>query len=137
MARWYPGIPNSVHRLEVRADLHRGVSGYPGTGAVVSLTEIGVQFSSFQAAMIGLGLNAAAYLSEIYRSGLEAVPKGQEEARRHLLCVVLSAVTRRAFAGAQNEALSQWLVRFSSGRAALDVDGPCAIFNLTQTADVP
>lgn len=47
-----------------------------------SLTEIGVQFSSFQAAMIGLGLNAAAYLAEIYRAGLEAVPKGQVEAAK-------------------------------------------------------
>jgi polar amino acid transport system permease protein len=62
---------------------------FRGTPALVqlfivyfSLTEIGVQFSSFQAAMIGLGLNAAAYLSEIYRSGLEAVPKGQVEAAK-------------------------------------------------------
>ncbi|HWL71638.1 MAG TPA: amino acid ABC transporter permease [Geminicoccus sp.] len=44
------------------------------------LAAIGVTFSSFQAAVIGLGLNAAAYLAEIYRAGLEAVPKGQTEA---------------------------------------------------------
>lgn len=62
---------------------------FRGTPALVqlfivyfSLTAVGVQFSSFQAAMIGLGLNAAAYLSEIYRSGLEAVPKGQVEAAK-------------------------------------------------------
>jgi ABC-type amino acid transport system permease subunit len=30
--------------------------------------------------MIGLGLNASAYLSEVYRAGIEAVPKGQYEA---------------------------------------------------------
>ena len=34
--------------------------------------------------MIGLGLNYAAYESEIYRSALEAVPKGQLEAARVL-----------------------------------------------------
>jgi His/Glu/Gln/Arg/opine family amino acid ABC transporter permease subunit len=62
---------------------------FRGTPALVqlfiiyfSLTAVGVQFSSFQAAMIGLGLNAAAYLSEIYRAGLEAVPKGQVEAAK-------------------------------------------------------
>jgi polar amino acid transport system permease protein len=44
------------------------------------LAAIGVTFSSFQAAVIGLGLNAAAYLAEIYRAGIEAVPSGQTEA---------------------------------------------------------
>ena len=36
------------------------------------------------AALIGLGLNYAAYESEIYRSALEAVPRGQLEAARIL-----------------------------------------------------
>jgi His/Glu/Gln/Arg/opine family amino acid ABC transporter permease subunit len=44
------------------------------------LTAVGIEFSSFQAAMIGLGLNASAYLSEVYRSGIQAVAKGQSEA---------------------------------------------------------
>ena len=30
--------------------------------------------------MIGLGLNASAYLAEVFRAGIEAVPKGQSEA---------------------------------------------------------
>ena len=35
---------------------------------------------AFTAAVVGLGLNYAAYESELYRAGLEAVPAGQTEA---------------------------------------------------------
>jgi polar amino acid transport system substrate-binding protein len=50
---------------------------YYGLSAVVRLP-------AFFAALIGLGLNYAAYESEIYRSSLEAVPKGQMEAAQIL-----------------------------------------------------
>ncbi len=43
-----------------------------------------VQLPAFSAALIGLGLNYAAYESEIYRSALEAVPRGQLDAARTL-----------------------------------------------------
>jgi polar amino acid transport system substrate-binding protein len=43
-----------------------------------------VQLPAFLAALIGLGLNYAAYESEIYRSALESVAKGQLEAARTL-----------------------------------------------------
>jgi polar amino acid transport system substrate-binding protein len=43
-----------------------------------------VRLPAFMAALIGLGLNYAAYESEIYRSALEAVPRGQLEAARIL-----------------------------------------------------
>jgi polar amino acid transport system substrate-binding protein len=43
-----------------------------------------VRLPAFVAAIIGLGLNYAAYESEIYRSALEAVPRGQLEAARTL-----------------------------------------------------
>ncbi|MEW6322745.1 MAG: ABC transporter substrate-binding protein/permease [Acidobacteriota bacterium] len=50
---------------------------YYGMSAIIRLP-------AFLAALIGLGLNYAAYESEIYRSALEAVPKGQLEAARIL-----------------------------------------------------
>lgn len=50
---------------------------YYGLSAVVKLP-------AFLAALLGLGLNYAAYESEIYRGALEAVPKGQLEAARTL-----------------------------------------------------
>lgn len=43
-----------------------------------------VQLPAFIAALIGLGLNYAAYESEIYRSALQAVPQGQLDAARTL-----------------------------------------------------
>lgn len=43
-----------------------------------------VRLPPFVAALLGLGLNYAAYESEIYRAALEAVPKGQLEAARTL-----------------------------------------------------
>jgi len=43
-----------------------------------------VQLPAFFAALLGLGLNYAAYESEIYRGALEAVPHGQLDAARTL-----------------------------------------------------
>src|SRR4030095_3925167 len=43
-----------------------------------------VRLPAFVAALVGLGLNYAAYESEIYRSAIEARPKGQLEAARTL-----------------------------------------------------
>jgi polar amino acid transport system substrate-binding protein len=43
-----------------------------------------VQLPAFLAALLGLGLNYAAYESEIYRGALEAVPRGQLDAARTL-----------------------------------------------------
>jgi len=50
---------------------------YYGLAAVIRLP-------AFIAALLGLGLNYAAYESEIYRSALEAVPRGQLDAARIL-----------------------------------------------------
>ena len=43
-----------------------------------------IQLPAFAAALIGLGLNYAAYESEIYRGALQAVPRGQLDAARTL-----------------------------------------------------
>ncbi|GAB4248417.1 MAG: ABC transporter substrate-binding protein/permease [Candidatus Methylacidiphilales bacterium] len=44
------------------------------------LPNLGIQLSPFVAAVLGLGLNYAAYEAENYRAGLAAVPRGQMEA---------------------------------------------------------
>jgi polar amino acid transport system substrate-binding protein len=44
------------------------------------LPNIGISLNAFTAAVLGLGLNYAAYESEIYRAGLESIPKGQRDA---------------------------------------------------------
>lgn len=50
------------------------------------IQSMGVEFrlTSFQAAVITLSINAGAYMSEIFRGGIQAVPKGQMEAARSL-----------------------------------------------------
>ncbi|MGB9771343.1 MAG: ABC transporter substrate-binding protein/permease [Candidatus Kapaibacteriota bacterium] len=45
-----------------------------------ALPSIGVKLSPFLAAILGLGLNYAAYEAEVYRSGFFAIPRGQMEA---------------------------------------------------------
>lgn len=60
---------------------------FRGTPALVQLfviyfglPDLGFEPSPFQAAIVGLGLNGAAYLAEIYRAGIEAIHRGQMEA---------------------------------------------------------
>ncbi|MFT5719725.1 MAG: polar amino acid transport system permease protein [Motiliproteus sp.] len=42
--------------------------------------QVGIRLSPWMTGMIAIGLHYAAYLSEVYRGGLESVPKGQWEA---------------------------------------------------------
>lgn len=42
--------------------------------------QFGIRLSPWVAGMIALGLHYSAYMSEVYRGGLDAVPKGQWEA---------------------------------------------------------
>jgi polar amino acid transport system permease protein len=46
--------------------------------------QFGVRLSPWTAGMIAIGLHYASYLSEVYRGGLESVPKGQWEAATSL-----------------------------------------------------
>jgi polar amino acid transport system permease protein len=79
----------------MRLSGNRGVSGlaatycwlFRGTPLLVQLLIIytglplfGIRFSVTQAALLGLSLNEAAYLSEIVRAGILAVGRGQKEA---------------------------------------------------------
>lgn len=49
-----------------------------------ALPEIGIKFSPFMSAIIALSLNSAAYVSEIFRAGINSIDKGQMEAGRSL-----------------------------------------------------
>ena len=48
------------------------------------LPDLGIFLSPFVAGVIGLGVHFSAYTSEVYRAGIENVPKGQWEASRAL-----------------------------------------------------
>ncbi len=75
------------------------------------LPNIGITLSPLAAAVLGLGMNYAAYESEIYRAGLNAVPKGQTEAAlshglsrgETLRSVILPQALRIAMPGITND----------------------------------
>ncbi len=44
------------------------------------LPEIGIRLDAFTAAVLALTLNYSAYISEVYRGGIQAMPRGQHDA---------------------------------------------------------
>lgn len=54
--------------------------------------QFGIQLSPWTSGMIAIGLHYASYLSEVYRAGLDSVPKGQWEA-----CTALNLSVRRTY----------------------------------------
>jgi polar amino acid transport system permease protein len=58
------------------------------------LDDFGIRFSPLVTGVIGLGLHYATYAAEVYRAGIEAVPKGQWEA-----CTALSLPRSRVWTG--------------------------------------
>ena len=66
--------------------------GLPGAPRVTSL-DLTKVVTAFVAACIGLGLNAAAYQAEVFRTGFASVPPGQREAA--VLLGMSPAVVRR------------------------------------------
>jgi polar amino acid transport system permease protein len=56
--------------------------------------QFGVRLSPWTSGMIAIGLHYAAYLSEVYRAGLDGVARGQWEA-----CRALNLSTRRTYFG--------------------------------------
>lgn len=67
------------------------VSVFRGTPALIQLfilyfggPQIGVQLDAFEAGVIGLGINAGAYMTETIRGSIIAIDQGQREAARTL-----------------------------------------------------
>jgi polar amino acid transport system permease protein len=56
--------------------------------------QFGIRLAPWTSGMIAIGLHYAAYLSEVYRGALEAVPRGQWEA-----CKALNLSIRRTYFG--------------------------------------
>lgn len=57
---------------------------YFGMPQVIGKFIPGFKIDSYTAGLITLSLNAGAYLSEVFRGGIQAIPKGQTEAARSL-----------------------------------------------------
>jgi His/Glu/Gln/Arg/opine family amino acid ABC transporter permease subunit len=100
---------------------------FRGTPALVQLflvyfgfVAIGIRFDSYQAAVIGLGMNAAAYFAEIFRAGIAAVPRGQSEAASSI--------------GMTSGAAMRWVVLPQAIRLVLAPSGNVAISLLKDTS---
>ncbi|MFT9846778.1 amino acid ABC transporter permease [Aneurinibacillus sp. REN35] len=48
------------------------------------LPQLGIELGPFVSSVIALGINAGAYIAEIYRGGILSIPKGQTEAAQSL-----------------------------------------------------
>jgi len=58
------------------------------------LPEFGIKLSPFATGALGLGLHYAAYCSEVYRAGIESIPRGQWEAAAALNLGRIRTLTR-------------------------------------------
>jgi polar amino acid transport system permease protein len=97
------GLLFALARLSRSRMLSRVALGYievvRGTPALTQLfliyfglPAVGIVFRAFDAAVIGLGLNGAAYLAEVYRAGIQAIHRGQREAAYSLGMTPLEAM---------------------------------------------
>lgn len=78
------------------------------------LPQIGIRLSPFTAGVIALGINSGAYVAEIVRGGLTAIPRGQSESALALgfspsetmRTIILPQVFRIILPSVTNEAIS-------------------------------
>ncbi len=89
------GLIAALMRISSNELLSRPARGYiwimRGTPVLVQLIiiytglpQLGIRLGVLSSAIIGLGVNEGAYLAEVFRAGIMAVPKGQVEAARAL-----------------------------------------------------
>jgi len=99
------GLLLTIVRLYSRPPLSGFATGYielyRGTPLLIQLyilyyglPNIGISLNPLTAAVLGLGMNYAAYEAELYRAGISAVPKGQMEAALSLGMTQGTAVRR-------------------------------------------
>jgi polar amino acid transport system permease protein len=133
------GLPFGMARLSKRRWLSMPavayIEAFRNTPALVQLIWIyyclpiltGINMSAGVSCTLALGLNAAAYIAEIFRAGIQAVDRGQVDAARSvgmsylqtLRRVVLPQAFRRMLPAFVNETVS--LVKYSSLVSVLGV----------------
>lgn len=136
------GVPVALLRVSrfkvVRGITRAYISVMRGTPLMLQMFAIyfmpyyvfGIQLttdSKWQAAIVAFIINYAAYFAEIYRSGLQSIPRGQYEAAEVLgyskaqtfLCIVLPQVVKRIMPAIGNEVIT--LVKDTSLAFAIGV----------------
>jgi polar amino acid transport system permease protein len=119
------------------AFLNEILGGLIGSQGFWNVVRIALSYNRFTAVIIAFSLNYAAYFAEIYRGGIEAVPRGQYEAAKVLGFtgsqtfgrIVLPQVVKRILPAAGNEVIT--LVKDT---ALAQVIGVAELFHAAQTA---
>ena len=70
------------------------VAIYFGSYYLSEYTGVEFSFDRFPAVIVAFSINYAAYFAEIFRGGIQSIPKGQYEAAARLQCLALRAVRR-------------------------------------------
>jgi polar amino acid transport system permease protein len=91
-AGWQSGKHPLAIFAELYVDMIRGIPmlviilyiGFPIQGAVRDLTGGMIEPSRLARGIVAIALGYAAYMAEIFRAGIQAVPRGQTEASRSL-----------------------------------------------------
>jgi polar amino acid transport system permease protein len=117
--------------------LNETLAGHINSPAFWSAVRFVLSYNRFTAVVIAFSLNYAAYFAEIYRGGIEAVPRGQYEAAKVLgftgpqtfLRIVLPQVIKRILPAAGNEVIT--LVKDT---ALAQVIGVAELFHAAQNA---
>lgn len=85
------GLAETSKSCVIRVAIKTYVTLFRGTPMLVQilfiyyvLPQFGLTIAPFWAASLAIGLNSCAYISQVIRSGINAVPKGQIEAARTL-----------------------------------------------------
>lgn len=97
---------------------------------------VGVQLTSWQAAILGFGLNYAAFEAEIYRSSILAVPVGQWEASQALGMTDVAAFRRIIFPQAFRTALGPMTNDFVAMFKDTSLVSVLAVVELTRQYDL-
>jgi polar amino acid transport system permease protein len=89
---WHSGHHPLAVFAELYVDLMRGIPmlviilyvGFPIIGAIRDATGGAIDIPLLVRGVVGISLGYAAYMAEIFRAGIQAIPKGQYEASRSL-----------------------------------------------------
>jgi len=119
------------------AFLNNSLSGLIASPGFWNGLRFALSYNRFTAVIIAFALNYAAYFAEIYRGGIEAIPKGQYEAAKVLGFtnsqtfgrIVLPQVVKRILPAAGNEVIT--LVKDT---ALAQVIGVAELFHAAQNA---
>lgn len=125
LVSWVCGLAAALAQRSALAPVRGSANFYiwfiRGTPALIQIfiiyfgmPQLGIRLSPYTAGVLALGINSGAYVAEIIRSGLQAIPKGQTESslalgfssRQTMQSIILPQVFRIILPAVTNEAIS-------------------------------